>query len=187
MVPPEFPDYDRDKKTWKPEWLDEEQQDLTLNYVDDVHKPIVTTIFYHGLRLAEARALKRRDFDVKKGTLAVRTLKGGPDREILLRPCVIDLIRSMPHTISSDHLFTYHGKPYGKTRLWKIIRMALDKAGFSHIWPNEAGRHSGLSNMLRRYPDVRLAQYVAGLADIRTTQRYLHHELKDQEKVRRGK
>jgi site-specific recombinase XerD len=58
--------------------------------------------------------------------------------------------------------------------------------GFTHIWPNEAGRHSGLSNMLRRYPDVRLAQYVAGHADIRTTQRYVHHELRDQVKVRRG-
>ena len=182
--PPEFPDYEKGKKNRKERFLTEEEQDEVLTHVPRKDLPIVTTIFYHGLRLKEARAIKRKDY--KDGILYVETLKGGPDREILLEPTVIELIKGIPACLSTDCLFHNNGKPYARSTLTRIIRIALDGAGFSDVWPNEAGRHSGLSNMLRRYPDIKLAQYVAGHADIRTTQRYLHHRIEDQKRASKG-
>jgi len=176
--PIKFPQYRmkrRDSK-WISEdaWLSMEDQDLTLSHIPGIHKPIVTTIFYHGLRLAEARFAKRTNFNANEETLYVETLKGGPGRKILLEPQCLELIQSMPPTIRHPYLFHWHGKPYSKTKLWKVIREALDEAGFKDVTPNQAGRHSfGSNRTAMGQPSLEL-QYEMGHADVRTTRIYTH-------------
>jgi integrase/recombinase XerD len=142
-----------------------------LSHVPEVHRPIVMIIFYHGLRMIEARTQKRSDY--KRGLLTVRTRKGGPDRVIALEPEVIEAIEATPPAIHGC-LFHYAGKPYSKSTLWKVIREALDAAGFQDISPNAAGRHSFGSQRTQRGQPTRSLQEEMGHSDIRTTEIYTH-------------
>ena len=192
LTAPSFPAYKSRRSERQVRWLQEEDQDLVLSHVPEVHQPIVMLLFYHGLRMSEARLALRRDYRWLKDrhgqrvrVLDVRTLKGGPDRTILLDPDLVRLIDSIPPCLSHPYLFHHDGKPYTKTTLWKIIRRALDRAGFPHVRPTDAGRHSHASHILQRGGSTRLAQKILGHADIRTTELYTHCLVEDQAAVQR--
>lgn len=180
---PRFPKYKEKRRKKNVIWLVEEEQDRVLEFIEPIHKPIVMTLFYHGLRMEEGRVVKRAD--LKGNILQVATLKGGPDREIILDDRVIDLIKKIPPTLKHQYLFHWHGRPYSKTKLWKIIRGALDKAEFRNITPYQAVRHSHASQLYRRGASTPMVQYILGHADSRTTEIYSHARVEDQEKVRR--
>jgi len=99
---------------------------------------------------------------------------------------VLDAIMGIPRTLAHRYVFHHAGRPYAKTTLWKIIRKALDAAGFKDVTPKDASRHSAASQLLRRGASTRLAQTVLGHADIRTTERYTHVLVEDQAGVRRS-
>ena len=185
---PEFPDY-KEKKYERNiiKWISEEDQESVLWTVSAVHRPIVRIIGYHGLRLYEARTLCWSDLDLSNKIANIRTAKGGPPRSILLDPQVIQDIKSIPRCLNHQFVFHHNGKPYTKTTLWKIMRRALDEAGFPHITPNQFGRHSHASHILQRGGSTRLAQDILGHADIRTTERYTHTLVEDQAAVQRRK
>lgn len=187
--PIKFPKYKIRSQTrrWLVEnrWLTEEEQDYVLKFVPRTHVPIVTTIFYHGLRLSEARLLRRKNFDVDEKTIYVETLKGGPGRRLYLESKLFRMIRNVPPSISHEYLFHYQGKSYSKTRLWGIIREALNEAGFPHISPSQAGRHSYGSNWIAAGKPLPLVQYELGHSDVRTTQMYTHIKVDDQKRWKR--
>jgi len=186
---PEFPKYKvKKKQTERGTWLKEGQQDLVLSFVPDIHKPIVTTGLYHGLRMSEIRDIRRKHLITESGRLAldVKTRKGGPDRVIVLDPKVARLIRSIPPTLKHDFLFHHHGIPYSKTTHWKIIRNALDKAGYPDITPNQAMRHSCASQLWQRGASAPEVQYMMGHSSITTTMIYSHVDPKQQERFGRG-
>lgn len=179
---PRFPAYGREVQQKKviTRILTEEEQDYVLSFVPEVHKPIVRFYLYHGTRMGEARALMRRDVDLKKGIAIIRTLKRGPDRWIWLEPAVIEDMKNMPSALHG-RMFHHNGRPYSKTTFWKIIRKALDAADFEDVSPYAAGRHSFAAiRSAKGQPSLDL-QFEMGYADIRTTQRY-YHRLQNQKK-----
>ena len=179
---PSFPKYKAPKKIrHKDNWLTREEQDHVLSFIPEIHKPIVLTVFYHGLRLIEVRRARRSWFH-KEGYLEVQTAKGGVDRRIYLEPPVLKAVKGIPPALNHDYLFHHHGTPYAKTTLWKIIRVALDSAGKQGVDPNEAGRHSFGSWRTSLGQPTRSLQYEMGHADIRTTETYTHPEPEDQAK-----
>lgn len=186
IMPPVFPDYKAPRPSGEFTWLLEEDQDRVLGNIPDRHKPIVTFLFYHGIRQEEARDLRWSDVDLKRGVVKVRTLKGGPDRTILLEPKLLAMIQA-DRGIGDRHVFLNGTQPYAKTTLWKIIRKALDVAGFKKVAPKDASRHSHASQLLRRGADLRSVQYILGHADVRTTERYTHVLTEDQRKWSREK
>lgn len=186
IMPPKFPEYKAPRRTGEFTWLLEEDQDLVLGKVPPEHRSIVMFYFYHGVRAEEARDLRWSDVDLKRGVAKVRTLKGGPGRTILLEQAVLDALRVSPRGIGERHIFLHAGKPYAKTTLWKIVRQALDDAGFPGVQPKDASRHSHASQLLRRGADLRSVQYILGHADVRTTERYTHVLTEDQRKWTRG-
>lgn len=186
---PVFPKYKIKKKQGGAgEYLKEVDQDHVLSFVPEIHKPIVTTAFYHGIRLSEIRDLRRKHLIDVDGFLSldVKTRKGGPDRIITLDPLVAELIKAIPPTLQHDYLFHHAGIPYTKTTLWKIIRRALDKAGFSDITPNQASRHGHCSQLWTRGMPPNLIQYLMGHSDIRTTMIYSHIDPEEQERYARS-
>jgi integrase/recombinase XerD len=185
---PEFPDYkEKTKKRKKIRWLTEREQNEVIEHISPVHRPIVMILFYHGLRMGEARELKWNRIDLKRGVVSIETLKGGPDRDILLDQEIVRALRSLPRSLKYPHVFLNRGKPYSKTALWKIIRHALDKTGLKDVAPKDASRHSAATHILQRGGSTRLVQEILGHADIRTSEIYTHCLVKDQEKVKRGK
>lgn len=183
---PDFPDYREKKRQTIPQWLSEEDQDRVLEQTPAIHKPIVILLLYHGLRHQEARELTWIQLHLDRGTITIPTLKGGPDREILLDPSVIQAIKGIPRVLHHKYVFHHGGRPYKKNYLWKVFRTALDKAGFPDVVPYQASRHSAATHILQRGGSTRLAQHILGHADIRTTERYTHVDVRDQERVRRG-
>jgi integrase/recombinase XerD len=172
-----------------PQVLTEEQQDKVLEFVPEEHKAMVMMFFYHGLRMVEIRKLTWDCFDRDSGILQVKTAKGGNDRKILLESKLFDALSYLlcNYCITKDLIFTLlNGKPYTHSIQHKIIRKALNEAGFSHITPNQAGRHSAATNYLKRGASTRQVQYLLGHSKITTTERYTHPEVLDQEGLRRG-
>jgi integrase len=186
-----FPKYKEPKRArelkWQAEnlWLSEGDQDQVLEKVPAIHRAIVTTIFYHGIRMAEARLLKRANFNAQEGTIFIETIKGGPPRMILLEPKCLELIKAVPPCLRHQYLFHWKGRRYSKTVLWKVIRKALDDASFREVKPNEAGRHSFGSQRIARGQPTRALQYEMGHSDIRTTEVYTHIKVHEQSKWRR--
>jgi len=137
--------------------------------------------------MPSGRELKRNRIDLKRGVVSIETLKGGPDRDILLDKEIVRALKSIPRSLKYPQVFLNHGKPYSKTALWKIIRHALDKTGLKDVAPKDASRHSAATHILQRGGSTRLVQQILGHADIRTSELYTHCLVKDQEKVKRGK
>jgi integrase/recombinase XerD len=196
LATPVFPDYKEKKgNKRKPKWLLECDQDSVLEKVPLIHRPIVMTLFYHGLRMVEARTAKRKDLTFfehrEHGSVAylyVETAKGGEDRTIFITESdLISLLRSIPPTVHHPYLFHWDGRPYSKTSLWKIVRKALNDAGFQHVSPKDASRHSHATHILQRGGSTRPAQTILGHSDIRTTEIYTHCLTEDQAAVARKK
>lgn len=181
---PHFPNYKVKKTRRKIQWLLEEDQDIILDHVLSIHRPIVTFLFYEGVRMGEARALKWSSLDLKRGIATIESTfsgaerkdrtKDGKDRDIPIHPDVAAAIRSIPRALKHDYVFHFKGKPYSKTSLWKIIRKALNEAGFPNTTPYEATRHSFASQALLRGASTREVQEMLGHSDIRTTENYTH-------------
>jgi len=169
-----------------PKVLNDEQQNKVLKHVPAKHYPMVIMFFYHGLRMCEVRRLTWDTVDLEKGTVTVDTAKGGKDRVILLEPAVLDTLKSVPKMVHSNLVFHNDGRPYSKTKMFKVIRVALNKAGFKDYTPNQAGRHSAATSYLRRGASTREVQYILGHADITTTERYTHPITINQKEYRRG-
>ena len=186
IQPPKFPDYKEKKRDRTiPKWVSENAQDSVLDNTPDIHKPIVRVIAYHGVRLYEARTMLWTDLDMEHGVANVRTAKGGVPRVLKLDPAVISDIRGIPRCLKHQFVFHWNTKPYTKTTLWKIIRSALDKSGYENVTPSQFGRHSHATHILQRGGSTRLVQDMLGHADIRTSERYTHTDVSDQEAVQR--
>ncbi len=181
---PKFPKGYHKVPKHNPKWLSESEQDTVLGYVPPIHRPIVRFLFYEGARIGEARALKwdcvyldramvnlRRTYSADK--VKDRT-KGKTDRLIPLHEKVIEDIKRIPRSIEHDFVFHWYGTPYRRSTLHRIIRRALDEAGFHDVVPHDAGRHSFASQALIRGASTREVQEMLGHADIRTTERYTH-------------
>lgn len=186
IQPPKFPDY-KEKRNERPvpKWVSENNQDIVLDYVPDIHKPIVRMIAYHGLRLYEARTLLWSDLDLEYGAAEIRTAKGGEPRRLKLDATVISDIKKIPRTLKHQYVYHWDSKPYTKTTLWKIIRKALDKAGLNHVTPYQFGRHSCATHLIQRGAPTAVVKDMLGHSDIRTTERYTHADISDQEAYQR--
>jgi integrase/recombinase XerD len=133
------------------------------------------TSLYYGLRCQEVINLKRSDL-IKAGkypALSEKTLKGGPERIIPIDNATLNEIKSI-RPLSLEYLITFKGKSYYRKTIYKIIRRALDKAGFKDIAPKDASRHSRASQMAMQGASAREIQDQLGHSDIRTSQIYTH-------------
>ena len=167
-----------------PKWLSESEQDAVLEKIPDIHKPMVRFLFYQGARIGEGRALKWDCVHLDQGIVNLRRTysgdrlkdrtKGKKDRLIPLHETVVDDMRRIPRSMQHDFVYHWHGRPYKRSTLHRIMRAALDEAGFHDVVPHDAGRHSFASQALLRGASTREVQEMLGHADIRTTENYTH-------------
>ena len=171
---PKFPKY-REKRVNKVhKTLSVDEQKYVLSFVEPHHLPISQVYLLYGLRMQEAINLKRSDFLKDHPALRVETLKGGPERMLYIDIQTAQLISGIVPNIAIKNLFYFNGKPYYRKTLYKIIRRALDKAGFKDVAPKDASRHSRASNMACQGASAFEIQQQLGHSDIRTSQIYTH-------------
>jgi len=137
-----------------------------------------------GLRASEVVRLKVKHIDSAQKIIRIEQSKGRKDRNVMLSPETLDLLRqwwkARPSRydggapIAERWLFpgNRHGKPLTTRQLSRLFHQAADAAGIKKAVTLHALRHSFATHLLERGTDIRIIQALMGHDKLDTTARY---------------
>jgi integrase len=135
-----------------------------------------------GLRLGEMAALQWGDIDLVKGGMCVQrslwkgqvgTPKGNRLRRVPLTGRLAAALRDHRHLRGPHVLYGDDGVPLTEGRVQGFVKRAARRAGLLNNGPHML-RHTFCSHLAMRGAAARAIQELAGHADLKTTQRYMH-------------
>jgi len=141
------------------------------------HRLLLMMVYASGLRAEEVVSLKRRDIDVYRKTINVRSGKGRKDRCTLVSETVISALEEYYSRYEvADWLFSGAGP---NTHLairtaQHIFEHALKRAKIEKTASLHSLRHSFATHLLEGGTDIRYIQELLGHASLLTTERYTH-------------
>jgi len=141
------------------------------------HRVLLATLYGGGLRVSEVTQLKGADIDVRRSVLWVRQGKGRRDRQTLLSPRLLELLRLYWRSERPrDWLFPNAGKtrPISPKAVFLACRSAAQAAGISKPVHPHSLRHAFATHLLEAGTNLRTIQILLGHANLETTARYLH-------------
>ena len=146
---------------------------------------VMLTIAYGcGLRAGEVVRLRVCDIDSAQKIIRVVQAKGRKDRNVMLPPEVLDLLRewwcerpiSYDRGIPSDErwLFPGYGEkaPLTTRQFSRLFHEAVEAAGIRKHVSLHCLRHSFATHLLERGEDIRVIQAILGHDKLDTTARY---------------
>jgi integrase/recombinase XerD len=137
-----------------------------------------------GLRASEVVRLKVKHIDSAQKIIRVEQSKGRKDRNVMLSPEMLDLLRQWWKARPSRHDGTTllqerwlfpggrPGKPMTTRHLCRLFHEAADTAGIKKNVTLHALRHSFATHLLERGTDIRIIQALLGHDKLDTTARY---------------
>jgi len=137
-----------------------------------------------GLRAGEVVRLKVKHIDSAQKIIRVEQSKGRKDRNVMLSPETLDLLRQWWKArptradagtpIEERWLFpgTKRGKTMSTRQLSRLFHEAADAAGIKKAVTLHALRHSFATHLLDRGTDIRIIQALLGHDKLDTTARY---------------
>src|SRR5208283_4794489 len=137
-----------------------------------------------GLRASEVVRLKVKHIDSAHNIIRIEQSKGRKDRNVMLSPDTLDLLRQWWKMRPSRHdaqtplqerwLFPGRtvGKPMTTRQLSRLFHEAADAAGIKKSVTLHALRHSFATHLLERGTDIRIIQALLGHDKLDTTARY---------------
>ena len=137
-----------------------------------------------GLRASEVVRLKVKHIDSPQKVIRIEQSKGRKDRNVMLSPETLDLLRQWWKARPSRHdaatpvaerwLFpgNRQGKPMTTRQLGRLFHQAADAAGIKKAVTLHALRHSFATHLLERGTDIRIIQALLGHHKLDTTARY---------------
>ena len=138
-----------------------------------------------GLRASEIVRLKVKHIDSAQKIIRIEQSKGRKDRNVMLSPEMLDLLRQWWKVRSSRHdagipvqerwLFPSRksaGKPMTTRQLSRLFHEATEAAGIKKSVTLHALRHSFATHLLERDTDIRKIQALLGHDKLDTTARY---------------
>src|SRR5271155_3832453 len=137
-----------------------------------------------GLRAGEVVRLKVKHIDSAQKIIRVEQSKGRKDRNVMLSPETLDLLRqwwkARPPAydartpVEERWLFPGRkpGKPMTTRQLSRLFHEAADAAGIKKSVTLHALRHSFATHLLERGTDIRIIQALLGHDKLDTTARY---------------
>ena len=137
-----------------------------------------------GLRASEVVRLKVKHIDSAQKIIRIEQSKGRKDRNVMLSPETLDLLRQWWKVRPSRYdagapvaerwLFpgNRHGKPMTTRQLSRLFHQAADAAGIKKAVTLHALRHSFATHLLERGTDIRIIQALMGHDKLDTTARY---------------
>lgn len=137
-----------------------------------------------GLRAGEVVRLKVKHIDRAQKIIRIEQSKGRKDRNVMLSPETLDLLRQWWKARPSWHdagtpmeerwLFPglRRGKPMTTRQLSRLFHKAADAAGTKKGVTLHALRHSFATHLLERGTDIRIIQALLGHDKLDTTARY---------------
>ena len=137
-----------------------------------------------GLRAGEVTRLRVKHIDSAQKIIRVEQSKGRKDRNVMLSPELLDLLRQWWKARPSRHdagtpaqerwLFpgTRPGKPMTTRQLNRLFHQTAEAAGIKKSVTLHALRHSFATHLLERGTDIRIIQALLGHDKLDTTARY---------------
>ena len=140
-----------------------------------------------GLRASEIVRLKVKHIDSAQNIIRIEQSKGRKDRNVMLSPEMLDLLRQWWKARRSRHdagkplqerwLFPSRksaGRPITTRHLNRLFHEAADAAGIRKHVTVHTLRHSFATHLLEQDTNLRKIQLLLGHEKLETTARYLH-------------
>jgi integrase/recombinase XerD len=141
------------------------------------HRAILMTAYAAGLRISEVVGLRVADIDSRRMTIRVRQGKGRKDRDVMLSPRLLVVLRTYWKAVRpTDWLFPGNvpGRPLTDGSVHRICVRAAQKSGLGKHITIHTLRHSFATHLLEAGTDLRTIQVLLGHRSLRTTAVYTH-------------
>jgi integrase/recombinase XerD len=141
------------------------------------YKAALSVAYGAGLRAAEVVSLKVSDIDSKRMIIRVEQGKGGKDRNVMLSPSLLDLLRTWwKRARPQGWLFPGRdpAQPMTTRQLNRACHTAAHMAEINKRVSPHTLRHSFATHLLEQKVDVRIVQVLLGHAKLETTALYTH-------------
>ena len=165
-------------------WVDEEIQDKIIDAIPERDQYIFILMGRSGIRPGEARALTKKDFNLKEKYVIVdkafsedkfhNYTKNKKVKIVPLDEFTVEKLKEMPEPIKpDDYMFTtVRGTPYSHYRLWEIFKEATKKVGVDNLTLYQGMKHSFASQAINRGVPKEVIQKILGHENSKSTDRY---------------
>src|ERR1700692_299359 len=140
------------------------------------YKAALSVAYGAGLRAAEVISLKVSDIDSKRMIIRVEQGKGGKDRNVMLSPSLLDLLRTWWKAARRPQGGLFPGRdpaqPMTTRQLNRACHAAAQMAGINKRVSLHTLRHSFATHLLEQNIDVRVIQALLGHAQLDNTALY---------------
>jgi site-specific recombinase XerD len=146
------------------------------------YKAALGTAYGAGLRVSEVAALKVDDIDSTRMLIRVEQGKGRKDRNAMLSPQLLGLLRLWWREGRRRNLMLPHGwlfpgrspvEPISTRQINRAVHEAADAAGLRKRVTPHTLRHSFATHLLEQDVDIRVIQVLLGHAKLDTTALYV--------------
>ena len=141
------------------------------------HRAILMTAYAAGLRISEVVGLRVADIDSRRMTIRIRQGKGRKDREVMLSPRLLVVLREYWKVARpKEWLFPgdVPGRPLTDGSVHRICVRAAQESGLGKHITIHTLRHSFATHLLEAGTDLRTIQVLLGHRSLRTTAVYTH-------------
>ncbi len=139
------------------------------------YKAALSVAYGAGLRVSEVANLKVSDIDSGRMMLRVEQGKGQRDRDVMLSPQLLQLLREW-WKAARPQVWLFPGQnpinPVTPRQLNRAVTAAKDLAGISKRVSPHTLRHSFATHLLEQGVDIRVIQVLLGHAKLETTALY---------------
>ena len=139
------------------------------------YKAALSVAYGAGLRVSEVANLKVSDIDSGRMMLRVEQGKGQRDRDVMLSPHLLELLREW-WKAARPRVWLFPGQnpinPVTARQLNRAVTVAKDLAGISKRVSPHTLRHSFATHLLEQGVDIRVIQVLLGHAKLETTALY---------------
>lgn len=130
-----------------------------------------------GLRVSEVAHLKVSDVDGERMLLRVEQGKGQRDRNAMLSPRLLQLLRDW-WAIQRPTSWLFPGRdpiqPVSTRHIYRVVRETAEAIGIEKRVGPHTLRHSFATHLLEQGVDIRVIQVMVGHTKLDTTARYAH-------------
>ncbi len=141
------------------------------------HRAILMTAYAAGLRVSEVVGLRVGDIDSKRMVIHVRQGKGKKDRDVMLSPRLLEILRTYWKAARPDN-WLFPGQIPGQAltamTVYRACVQAARDAGLSKHVTVHTLRHSFATHLLESGTSLRTIQVLLGHRSLRTTAIYTH-------------
>ena len=135
----------------------------------------LTTAYAAGLRASEVAGLRVEDVDSGRGVILVRHGKGAKDRNVMLSPQLLGILRTY-WRLARPKTFLFPGRDdahsIDPTVLHAACRSAVKAAGLTKRVTLHTLRHSFATHLLENGTDIQIIQVLLGHNNLSSTARY---------------